>query len=112
MTLAEKQRAFAKLVGELIAFAYEAGYELSFGEAMRSKEEAERLAKAGLGIRNSLHCLRLAIDLNLFKDGKYLTRSEDYAELGAWWEKRGGAWGGNFTKSDGNHFSLEHGGRK
>src|ERR1700746_1811556 len=60
MTLGEKQRLFAKLRGQLILHAYELGYELSFGEAMRSLEEAERLAKAGLGIRNSLHCIRLA----------------------------------------------------
>jgi len=110
LTLGAKQRAFAKCVGELLVFAYARGYEISLGEAMRSPEEAIRLAKAGLGIRNSLHCQRLAIDLNLFKNGKLLTKSEDHTELGEWWEAHGGTWGGRFH--DGNHYSYAHGGRK
>jgi hypothetical protein len=50
------------------------------------------------------------LDLNLFKDGKYLALTEDHKPLGEWWESQGGAWGGRFN--DGNHYSLEHEGIK
>ena len=55
---------------------------------------------------NSLHYIRLAIDLNLFEAGKYLRSSKDHAVLGLYWESLGGSWGGRF--GDGNHYSLEH----
>lgn len=111
-TLREKQSRFAVMVANLILKALERGYEVTLGEAWRSEFEATRLAKAGLGIKRSLHCDRLAIDLNLFLDGEYLKRTEDYRDLGEWWESQGGAWGGRFKRADGNHFSLEHEGRK
>ena len=83
--------------------AYELGYEITFGEAFR-------LPTATHGHPKSLHKVRLAVDLNLFKDGNYLTDSEDHRPLGEYWEYIGGAWGGRF--GDGNHYSLEHEGRK
>lgn len=115
MTLRQKQSAFTRLVAHLILHAYRQGYELTLGEAYRSPEEAARLEKAGKGIKASLHTQRLAIDLNLFKDGRFLTSSEDYRPLGLWWEQQSTegyecCWGGTFA--DGNHFSISHGGRK
>lgn len=112
MTLRQKQSLFAELVGGLIAFIYESGYEVTFGEAYRSPEEAARLAKLGLGIKNSLHTSRLAIDLNLFKDGRYLSSAEAHRPFGEWWELLNPLcrWGGRF--GDGNHYSFEHEGRK
>lgn len=112
MTLREKQSLFVALVAELIRFAYAQGYELTFAEAYRSPEEAARLAKLGKGLKYSLHCDRLAIDLNLFRDGVYLSSTESHRPLGEWWEKQHPLcrWGGRFN--DGNHYSLEHGGRK
>ena len=88
------------------------GYELTFGEAYRSPEEAARLAKLGLGIAKSLHTQRLAVDFNLFRDGKYLSSTSAHEPLGEWWEKQHELcrWGGRF--GDGNHYSLEHEGRK
>lgn len=113
MTLREKQALFAVLVSELIQMASVLGYSVTLGEAWRSPEEAARLASLGLGIKNSLHTQRLAIDLNLFKHGVYLTESESYRPLGEWWEQRHelARWGGRFSRPDGNHFSLAHGGR-
>ncbi len=108
MTLGEKQRLFPLMVAKLIVFAYEQGYELTFGEAQRSQAQADANAKSGKGISNSLHLKRLAIDLNLFKNGVYLTKSEDYTLLGEYWESIGGSWGGRFSRPDGNHFSIEH----
>lgn len=109
-TLRQKQSRFARMVARLIDKATELGYEVTFGEAYRFPEQAALNAKSGTGIANSLHTQRLAIDLNLFKNGKYITNETGHKELGEWWESIGGAWGGRFR--DPNHYSLAHGGRK
>jgi hypothetical protein len=100
MTLGEKQRKFVWMISLLIQRAYEMGYELTLGDAWAKTGHKE----------NSNHYIRLAIDLNLFKDGKYLDKTEDHRPLGEFWESLGGTWGGHFQ--DGNHYSLEHEGRK
>lgn len=111
MTLSEKQQLFTKLTAQLILWADEKGYRLTFGEAYRTPEQAALNAKKGSGISNSLHTQRLAVDLNLFINGVYQTRTEAYAPLGEYWESIGGSWGGRFKSNpDGNHFSLEHNG--
>jgi hypothetical protein len=115
MTLRQKQSLFAGLVAQLIQHAIGVGYEVTLGEAWRSPEEAARLAKLGTGIARSLHCDKLAIDLNLFKDGVYLSSTEAHRPLGEWWEAQSTAdyqcaWGGRFN--DGNHYALAHGGRR
>ena len=111
MTLGEKQRKFTQMVGQLIAWAYENGYELTFGEALRTPQQAQANAASGAGISNSLHLIRLAVDLNLFIGGVYQTDSSAYQKLGEFWESLGGSWGGRFkSRPDGNHFSLEHDG--
>ena len=97
MSLGNQQREFTKNVGLLITYAYSIGYELTLGDA-------SRLDRKGHSI-NSFHYQRLAIDLNLFKDGRYLTDTEDHAELGEYWIALGGTWGGNFKRKDGNHYS-------
>ena len=106
--LLERQMDFADAVGLLLRKVKEMGYRCTLGEGYRTPEQAAIYASNGLGIPNSLHCKRLAIDINLFKDGKYLGNSEDYEPLGVWWESIGGSWGGRFKKRpDGNHFSFE-----
>lgn len=100
MTLREKQSNFTRMVADLIMFAYDSGYELTFGDAY---------ALTG-HMAGSLHGMRLAVDLNLFRDGKYLSSTEDHRKLGEYWESIGGSWGGRFR--DGNHYSLEHGGKR
>jgi hypothetical protein len=115
MTLREKQSIFAELVAGLILAAKGMGYAVTLGDAYRSPEEAARLAKLGLGIKTSLHTQRLALDLNLFKDGKYLTSAAAHKPLGELWESLSTSeyeccWGGRF--GDGNHYSIAHGGKK
>lgn len=113
MTLGEKQRTFLPMVVKLIEWAYANGYELTLGDGYRDPRMfgIQGDKKAGsYSAAYSCHKLRLAVDLNLFKDGKYLTATEDYTPLGEFWESLGGAWGGRFK--DGNHFSIEHEGRK
>lgn len=115
MTLGEKQRLFARYVGLLITYAYRMGYELTFGDAYRTPEQAAANAAAGSGIVNSLHTKRLAVDLNLFIKGQYVTDSSAYKPLGDYWKQLDpmNRWGGDFApRPDGNHFSLEHEGVK
>ncbi len=110
-TLGQKQRRFTRLVGLLIEYAYAHGFELSFGEAWRTPEQAALNAKTGKGISNSLHIDRLAVDFNLFRNGKWLSASEDHKPLGEYWESLAPdcVWGGRF--GDGNHYSIRHNGR-
>ncbi|MGJ8619633.1 MAG: M15 family metallopeptidase [Methylophilaceae bacterium] len=111
MTLREKQSKFALLVSQLIAKAYEMGFEVTIGDAYRDPRVHGKMGeKKSYSSANSCHKLRLAIDLNLFKDGTWLQSTVDYRVLGEWWEAQGGAWGGRFK--DGNHFSFEHDGFK
>jgi len=109
MTLREKQSKFMRMAGRLIAKAYELGYELTGGDLLSSADYRNAAGKAPHK-QNSLHYIGLAIDLNLFKGGKYLTATDDHKALGEYWESLGGSWGGRFN--DGNHYSLEHEGRK
>lgn len=92
--LREQQSAFVKKVALLILYAYEQGYELTFGDAY---------ATTGHKI-NSFHYKRLAIDLNLFKNGTFLQETKDHEILGRFWESIGGSWGGKWN--DGNHYSF------
>ena len=114
--LHKKQGRFSHHVSLLIQHATRTGYDVSFGEAYRSPEQAKFQVKInaekGIGIAASLHTQRLAIDLNLFRNGIFLTTTEDYRELGEWWEKLCDEcrWGGRFKNADANHFSFEHNG--
>lgn len=115
MTLGEKQRLFCSLIGQFIVWCYANGYELTFGEAQRTQQQANANAVSGAGISNSLHIIRLAVDLNLFIKGVYQMNTEAYKPLGEKWKSMHplARWGGDFQKlPDGNHFSLEHEGRK
>lgn len=112
MSLRQKQSLFAINVAKLIQWAYAHGYEITLGEALRTKEQAEIYAAAGKGIKNSAHCNKLAIDLNLFRDGQYLSASADHDPLGQYWKTlhTENRWGGDFRNRDGNHYSMHHNG--
>ena len=138
-TLGQKQRRFAKLFSGLLVYIHSRGYGVTFGEGLRSDEQAEinalgfagreRLAKTveasfpalavkirnndkANGVRSSLHQLKLAQDVNLFMGDRYLPSSEDHKIFGEWWESQAPdcRWGGRW--GDGNHYSIEHGGVK
>lgn len=94
MRLNPQQFNFTWMVSQLIDYTYKNGYTLTFGDA-----------RATMGHRkDSLHYTALAIDLNLFKDGKFLTQTKDHEPLGKFWESIGGSWGGRWD--DGTHYSL------
>jgi hypothetical protein len=110
MTLSEKQRAFSKNLAKLVLWTYENGYEVSFGEVFRDPRMQKIYLREGKSkIKTSKHQLRLAADLNLFKDGVYLTKSEDYKLLGEYWKSLDpqNVWGGDWkVPVDGNHFEY------
>lgn len=96
-TLREQQSEFVRRIADLIDFAYFNGYQLTWGDTYPHSKH-----KIG-----SFHDKGLAIDLNLFKDGKYLQATEDHKFLGEYWESLNPmcTWGGHFPKPDGNHYS-------
>lgn len=99
MELLDKQKKFSVMVGNLIMYATALGYGVTLGDAYRS-------SAVKYGHPKSTHRSRLGIDLNLFKGSEYLKKTDDYTELGLFWEAMGGTWGGYF--GDGNHFSIAH----
>jgi len=96
MSLSAKQRRFTWMIHLLVAYAYSHGVELTYGDAY---------ATSGHCI-NSKHYQRLAVDFNLFKNGEYMTKTEDHVKLGEYWESLGGTWGGRFLGEDGNHYEY------
>ncbi len=102
-TLRQKQSRFARMLARLILHAEVLGYEITMGHGKRCQD-------CPVGAANSLHKQRLAQDLNLFKNGRYLRSTAAHRPLGEYWESIGGTWGGRFH--DGNHYSLEHRGMK
>ena len=137
--LLEKQITFADHLAQLIQYARSLGYCPKIGEVMRSDEQAEinalgfsgREAVAqlvehqfpmlaakirnnrGNGIRNSVHCLQLAADLQLFDAGrKWLQESYPYEQLADFWENLGPDHKAGVRFGDTPHYSIEWEGRK
>ena len=112
MKLGQKQELFSRLRHQLEGYILEQGYQIRGGELWRSQAAAEAYAAQGIGIKNSAHRLKLAVDINLFKDGVYLTKTADHRIFGEYWEGLHDLcrWGGRFKRRDGNHYSLYHNG--
>jgi hypothetical protein len=107
------QETFMRLLPGLLNHAHVLGFEVRGGDLFRDPAVHGAIGvKMGYGHPKSAHKQKLAIDLNLTKDGKYLTSTEDHRALGEWWEERHplARWGGRFD--DGNHYSLEYMGIK
>jgi D-alanyl-D-alanine carboxypeptidase len=98
MSQIDTQHAFAQDVAHLLIQAQERGYTVTLGEAWRTPEQQAIYLKTGRSkVSKSQHMSRLAVDLNLFQDGKLCTR-EQIKPLGDWWEAISLAhrWGGNW----------------
>jgi len=103
--LFNKQCKLTRLIANLIIFAKEHGYELTVGDAYRNPDVDFPYSHP-----KSLHKQRLAIDFNVFRNGRLLQDGNSFIDLGEFWENMGGIWGGRFK--DGSHFSIEHEGMK
>ena len=115
MSLNKTQQEFTECVGLLIHYAFTFGYGLTFGDAYRDpRVHGELGIKKAYGSAKSCHKVRLAIDFNLFLDGKYIANGNHPAwkVLGEMWEDCHplARWGGRFQ--DSCHFSFEYRGAK
>jgi hypothetical protein len=111
--LGQKQELFAVLIAQHIIWLHSKGYRTRIGDVFRDPRAFGKVGEKGpYGSAYSMHKGKCAADLNLFKDGKYLNKTEDHLESGRKWESRHPlcCWGGRFD--DGNHYSLTHEGRK
>lgn len=100
--MVDRQSDFSGKVALLILFAIEQGYQVTLGDAYRDPRASFPYSFPG-----SCHANRLAIDLNLFRKGVYLSTMDDHMVLGKKWEAMGGTWGGRFN--DPNHYSWGEG---
>lgn len=113
MSLRETQSKFALMVTKLIQHMYREGYEVTLGDAYRDPQvHGEVGEKKSYSSAYSNHKRRLAIDLNLFKEGVYLASSQEHERFGKYWESldEDNRWGGRFD--DGNHYETVYGGWK
>lgn len=114
MKLREKQSRFALHLGMLLLEIEKRGYECTLGDAYRDPRLHGPVGvKLGYGAAKSCHKLRLAIDLNLFKDGVLLKgQAADVAhiELHNWWVSN--CQGGAIIPGDANHYSFLHEGMR
>jgi len=109
--LISQQHKHLQNIAKLIQYIASCGYKCVEGEFLRTPEQAEIYAKRGVGIKNSLHCKKLASDILLFtQDDKYLTDTKDYLKFGEYWESLDPdcIWGGRFPppRVDGDHFET------
>lgn len=110
MTLSEKRCHFTEMIAELCLWVKSQGYGAALAEVKRPKEVAQIYAQQGKGVVDSKHVDALAGDIDLYKDGKYLSDTESHRPLGEYWKKLDllNRWGGDFKHADGNHY--EYGG--
>ena len=117
MRLGATQREFTLDIAHLIFYIYEQGYECTFGDAYRSPKAFGGMGEEGpYGRDESAHKQRLAVDLNLFKDGVYLSTTEAHRPFGEYWKElhEDNRWGGDFdfdgdgAGDDGGHYSRRY----
>ena len=118
MSLVAKQWKFLRNVAKLIAYADSLGWVLTGGELYRTMDQQKIYMRNGQSkTLNSRHLSRLAIDLNLFINGKYVTNTDQYKPLGDFWRTldERNVWGGDWNNNgsmqdesflDGNHFEM------
>jgi len=126
-TLSSKQKTFTFNVSLLIAYAYSNGFQLTFGEVYRTLEQQKIYFNSGRSkTMNSNHLNRLAVDFNIFYDGKmlffdekkYSVDVETVRPLGEYWESLHplNRWGADWNKNgindetfrDPYHFEMQH----
>lgn len=101
MGLRQEQSLFVNDVQKLLTFITDKGYEITFGEVLRTPEQQEIYLKTGRSkTSNSMHLKKLAIDLNIFKDGNLVEDNKELKQFGYYWQslnelnRWGGSWRG------------------
>ena len=143
MGLRKRQSEFAFALSKLLTYMYSNGYEATIQDVTAANFhflisflktiihylpvnyqdkllKFIRYLKRKSHSKKSSHYIKLAADINLFKNGKYLNKTKDHVEFGIYWESLGGFWGGRIGESesgsgdgkDGNHYSFSYNGRK
>lgn len=111
--LRERQKRFTRDIGHLIAFAYANDFEMTFGEAYRTKEQQELYYAQGLSkTKDGQHPKRLAVDFNIFFQGRmlfpagqskeqYIADLEIARPLGEQWMayRAENRWGGDWNRN-------------
>lgn len=104
---------FARLLGKLLRYAYQQGFEVLVYQLYRDQATQEALYRQGKskadGVRKrSKHQDGRAVDLAIVKDGQIdWTRCPEYDKLGVYWQTIGGTWGGNWKfAEDIYHFEV------
>lgn len=79
------------------------GYEAALAEGMDRITAKDPTSDH---MKNSLHNIGLAQDIDLYRNGVYQTLSEQHTHFGEYWESLHPycRWGGRFN--DGNHYSF------
>jgi len=95
--LGDKRRQFSRMATLLCHYAEFLGYEYSF-------EYTKRCEDCPIGHPKSTHGVGLALDLNLFHFGQFITDASGHTQLHDFWDFLGGA---ERITSDMNHYSLE-----
>lgn len=114
MSLGTEQEEFSRDVALLIQEAIRQGFGVRLGEVFRPIEMQQLYVQTGRSkTMNSQHLKKLAIDLNLIKDGKLCTRAQ-IEPLGDWWEalnpknRWGGSWRGLVESKKSNFVDAPH----
>jgi hypothetical protein len=110
MALNAKQARFTAKIASLIVWANRKGYDLIAAELHRTPEQAAINAEKGVGIKNSVHTKKLALDMFLLINGRISWDTEDYRPIGRKWVTmdEDARWGGDFKRRDAVHFSFIH----
>jgi hypothetical protein len=116
VTLREKQSEFLYCLARLIVWVYDQRWELTLSEGYVGDTDAADGDHDGPHRKGGAHYNRLAVDLNLFVDGKWIKNSDHpaWAAIGRKWESMSSdaRWGGRFKPTpDANHLSYFHEGK-
>jgi len=114
MSMVALQAEFLLDVCKLIEYGTEQGFVITGGELWRPMEMQQIYLQTGRSkTMNSQHLNRLAIDLNIFKDGQLCGRA-GIEPLGKFWEslniknRWGGSWRGAVEEHRSNFIDAPH----
>lgn len=101
MSLVAEQDKFTRDIVALLQYAHAHAYTVTLGEAWRTPEQQQIYIRTGRSMTaKSQHLKRLAIDLNIFREGRLLATFDEIEPLGAFWESLDAKnrWGGRFKR--------------